>query len=121
MKIVHAITLVCVATFLILFTNRFKMLNENHYVAILALVVFVTIAYFVPVVYVGYRAYTADGDRFNKYSDQSLKADMKDWEKALLRFGDWFYMIIKRSDLGKFGLFFSFIVHVQIYVLLFIM
>ena len=121
MKIVHAITLVCVATFLILFTNRFKMLNENHYIAMVFLVTLVTIAYFVPVIYVGYTAYKTDGDKFNKYSSQSLKEDMKDWEKALLRFGDWFYMIIKRSDLGVFGLFFSFFVHLQIYVLLFIM
>lgn len=121
MKIVHAITLVCIAAFLILFTNRFKMLNENHYIAIVFLVTLVTVAYFIPLVYVGYKAYSADGDQFNKYSDSSLNKDMKDWEKALLRFGDWFYMILKRSDLGVYGLFFSFFVHVQIYVLLFVM
>ena len=121
MKIVHAITLVCVSLFLILFTNRFKMLNENHYIGMVVLLTLVTFAYFVPVVYVAYRAYSADGDKFTKYTSQSMKDDMKDWEKALLRFGDWFYMIIKRSDLGVFGLFFSFIVHVQIYVLMFIM
>ena len=34
---------------------------------------------------------------------------------------DWFYMILKRSDLGTFGLIISALIHFQIYMLLFIM
>ena len=39
----------------------------------------------------------------------------------MIRFADWFFMLIKRSDLGQFGLVLSISVHVQIYLLLLVM
>ena len=34
---------------------------------------------------------------------------------------DWFYMIFQRSDLGTLGLIISGLIHIQIYILLFVM
>jgi len=34
---------------------------------------------------------------------------------------DWFYMMFQRSDLGSFGLILSALIHIQIYILLFVM
>ena len=34
-----------------------------------------------------------------------------DWELALIRFAEWFFMLLERSDLGVFGLVVSTLVH----------
>jgi len=39
----------------------------------------------------------------------------------MMRFADWFFMLLERSDLGKVGLCISILVHVQIYGLLLVM
>ena len=39
----------------------------------------------------------------------------------MIRFADWFYMLLERSDLGGWGLAISTLVHVQIYLLLLVM
>ena len=55
--------------------------------------------------------------------DSALDTENKraEWEKAMIRFADWFFMLVKRSDLGQFGLLISVAVHVQIYLILLIM
>ena len=44
-----------------------------------------------------------------------------EWEKAMIRFADWFFMLVKRSDLGQLGLLISVAVHIQIYLILLVM
>ena len=43
------------------------------------------------------------------------------WKENLTQFEHWSLMILKRSDLGWFGLLMSGLIHIQIYVLLFVM
>ena len=33
----------------------------------------------------------------------------------MIRFADWFFMLLERSDLGQYGLIISILIHLQIY------
>ena len=49
-KVVHAISLMCIGIYLVFFTRKFKVLNKSHYRQILTLTVVVTILYFLPII-----------------------------------------------------------------------
>ena len=80
----------------------------------------VSLLYFLPLFYIAYISY--DSKQING-DDSALDTENKraEWEKAMIRFADWFFMLVKRSDLGQFGLLISVAVHVQIYLILLIM
>ena len=61
LKIVHALSLASVAFFVVLFTRKFKMLNEKHYAQLMLAAVLITVLYFIPVIYVGYQAFRLAG------------------------------------------------------------
>jgi hypothetical protein len=46
---------------------------------------------------------------------------MDQWEIAIVKFADWIIMLCYRNDLGKIGVILSFLIHAQIYILLFVM
>ena len=115
MKVVHALCLGSIAAGTIFFTLKFQMLNDRHYCQLMSMAVIVTALYFLPILYIGWVGYKDAGD---SYYGQSGGAK---WENAILRFADWFYMILLRTDLGVAGLVISVLIHLQIYAILFVM
>jgi hypothetical protein len=83
--------------------------------------VVVTVIYIFPVIYIAYVSYKDAGLSFLGYHAYLEGADRPQWEIAITKFVDWLIMIIYRSDLGMFGFVCSMLVHIQIYVLLFVM
>ena len=57
-NIIHALTLISLAAFLILFTKRFRILDEKHYVQLSLLTLVITIIYFLPVLLVVFKAWS---------------------------------------------------------------
>ena len=122
-KVVHALSLACIGLFLVVFTRKFKVLNKTHYRQMLALTMIVTILYILPIFVICYKSY-----KDVEFTDIDLYAGFEvrdsgrsDWEKAVAKFADWIIMLIYRTDLGWFGVFLSFLIHAQIYILLFVM
>ena len=120
MKVVHAITLACISGFIVMFSCRYRSLNQLHYLQLLVISLLVSLLYFLPLIYIAYISY--DSNQMNG-DESALDTENKraEWEKAMIRFADWFFMLVKRSDLGKFGLLLSVVVHVQIYGILLVM
>ncbi len=58
MNIFHALTLLSLAFFIVLFTRKFKILNEKHYMQLGLLTFIITLVYFLPIVYISVRAWT---------------------------------------------------------------
>ena len=112
MKVVHALSLGSIAVATLALTYKFKMLNGSHYCQLMTGSILVTILYFIPILYIGWIGYQEVGDGF------MTKAK---WESSILRFADWFYMIMIRSDLGFVGFAISVLIHVQIYGILCVM
>ena len=54
LKVVHALCLGSVAFYVVLFTRKFKILNESHYAQLMLAAVLITALYFIPVLYLGY-------------------------------------------------------------------
>ena len=94
MKVVHALSIGSIAVATLIMTRKFKMLNGSHYCQLMTMSLLVTILYFVPILYVGWIGYTEVGEGY------VTKAK---WESSILRFADWFYMIMKRTDMGMAG------------------
>lgn len=116
MKIVHALTLGSIAAFVTLSTCRYRSLNQMHYAQLLIVSLICSILYFLPLVYIAYMSYDPE------YAETTFSTKAQaEWEKALIRFADWFYMLLERSDLGQVGIWVSFLVHFQIYCMLLIM
>ena len=120
MKVVHAITLACISGFIVMFSCRYRSLNQLHYLQLLVISLLVSLLYFLPLIYIAYISY--DSKQMNG-DESALDTENKraEWEKAMIRFADWFFMLVKRSDLGQFGLLLSVAVHVQIYGILLVM
>ena len=118
MKVVHAVTLGCIAGFITLFTCRKRTLNQMHYMQLLIISLIVSIMYFVPLIYVCYMSFDPSLEGGETAFQSSEKSS---WEKAMVRFASWFFMILERSDLGKFGLVISIAIHLQLYGLLLVM
>ena len=57
-NIIHALTMISLAAFLILFTRRFRILDEKHYAQLTLLTMIITIIYFLPVLIVAYKAWS---------------------------------------------------------------
>ena len=79
------------------------MLNDRHYCQLMTLAIVVTILYFLPILYIGWVGYKDAGDAYR---------DNAKWENAVLRFADWFYMIMLRTDIGVAGLVISALIHI---------
>ena len=61
LKVFHALTLASLALFVIMFTQKFRILNEKHYAQLMLAAVLITVVYFIPVVYVAYTAFRLAG------------------------------------------------------------
>ena len=85
MNIVHALTLISLGIFVVLSTRKFKILNQAHYMQLGILTIVITIVYFLPVLYVSYRAWNDASE-----SDQD--------KGALARFLDMVFYILLRSE-----------------------
>lgn len=68
----------------------------------MCMAVLVTVLYFLPVLYIGWIGFYDAGDAYKENSKV---------ENAILRFADWFYMIMLRADLGTVGLVISVLIH----------
>lgn len=122
MKVVHALTLASISFFVTLFSCRYRTLTQLHYMQLLAVSLLVSVLYFLPLIWVAYAAYDPYEEEFEEGSTPAFyDSDKPEWEKATIRFADWFYMLLERSDLGKWGLTISVLIHVQIYLLLLVM
>lgn len=64
MKIVHALTLATISLFIVLFTCRFRTLNQMHYMQLLVISLFVSLLYFLPLVYVAWLSLQDVGSAF---------------------------------------------------------
>lgn len=94
-KAVHALTLISIASYLIHFTRKFKLLNQSHYMQILILSILVMFVYFLPIFYIIYSAYRDAGDSYySKRLDRLSGVDTPDWETAMIKFADWVFMIL---------------------------
>ena len=112
MKIVHALTLATISAFILVFTCRFRTLNQMHYIQLLVISLVVSLLYFLPLVYIAWLAFQEAGSGFEIDAFEEQGQDYAEWEKASIRFADWFFMLLERSDLGKGGLIVSIFVHV---------
>ena len=121
MKVVHALSLASIGAFLVYFTRKFKVLNESHYHQILAMTVLVTLIYIFPVLYIAYISYRDAGYSYLNVHAQNANTSRPQWEVTITKFVDWLIMIIYRSDFGMFGFICSMLIHIQIYILLFVM
>ena len=109
-NIVHALTLFTIALFIVMFTRKFKILNQSHYCQLGVLSLILTIVYLLPLILVVYHAY----------------ADARDSETAghrtaMNRFFDIFIYIILKSEQGVGGFVLAVLIHAQLYALLFVM
>ena len=100
MKVVHALSIGSISMATLVMTNRFKMLNDSHYYQLMTVSVLVTILYFIPILFIGWIGFT-------EIEDQKSKL-----ESSVLRFADWFYMIMLRVDMGVVGIVISILIHV---------
>jgi hypothetical protein len=112
MKIVHALTLATISAFILVFTCRFRTLNQMHYVQLLVISLVVSLLYFLPLIYIAWLAFQEVGSNFEADAFEEQGQDYAEWEKATMRFADWFFMLLERSDLGKGGIIVSLLVHV---------
>ena len=89
-----------------------------HYMQLLIVSLLVSVLYFLPLIYVAYMSYDP-----SLASDQTVfeSKEESSWERAMVRFASWFFMMLERSDLGKTGVAISIAVHVQLYGLLLVM
>lgn len=99
-NIVHALTLLSMAFFVVLFTRKFKLLNDSHYMQLGVLTLLITLVYFLPVVFIGYEAYSD--------SRSSTHARHKG---AFTRFLDIFFYIMLKSEQGPGGFALAAIIH----------
>ena len=65
--------------------------------------------------YIAWTSY--DPQIVDSYFD-TREVELAEWERALVRFADWFFMLLERSDLGVFGIIVSVLVHLQLYTML---
>ena len=110
MNIVHSLTLMSLGFFVLLFTRKFKILNERHYLQLGILSVAITVIYFMPVLLVAWRAWS---DATN-----SVTAAHKG---AINRFYDMLFYILLRSAMGVAGFVLTSLIHLQLYCLVFVM
>lgn len=110
MNIVHSLTLMSLGVFMLLATRRFKVLNRSHYVQLAVLSVAITIIYFVPIVFIAMRAYT-----------DTITSSISRAKSGYQRFFDVLLYILLRTDMGIGGFLLAFLVHVQLYMLVFAM
>ena len=99
-NIVHALTLMSLGFFVLLFTRKFKILNENHYKQLGVLSILITIVYFLPVVLVAWRAWN-DATTSEKLAHRG----------AIRRFYDMVFYIFLRSAMGLGGVILATIIH----------
>lgn len=109
MNIVHALTLFTLAFFMLLFTRRFKILNEQHYLLLGTLTLLITIVYFIPVLIVCYSAYSHGVESENHSS-----------RGGTTRFFDMVFYIFMKSEMGVAGFVLACVIHAQLYFLLFV-
>jgi len=112
MKIIHALTLASISFFVTLFSCRYRALTQMHYFQLLVVSLLVSVLYFLPLIWVAYAAYDPESAELEEGQSPAFHEDKPEWEKATIRFADWFYMLLERSDLGKWGLAISMLVHV---------
>ena len=100
MNIIHALTLMCLGFFVLLFTRKFKILNQRHYMQLGMLTIAITIIYFLPIVLISWRAWND--------ATTSEKAAHKG---AISRFYDMIFYILLRSAMGLGGFLLATIIH----------
>ena len=100
MNIVHALTLMSLGFFVLLFTQKFKILNERHYMQLGVLSIVITIIYFLPILLIAWRAWND--------ATTSEKAAHKG---AIGRFYDMIFYILLRSAMGAGGFILAAIIH----------
>ena len=113
MKVLHALALGSIAIATLYFTLKFKMLNPKHYCQLMTMSILATLMYFAPVSYICWVGYKDT----QSTSLEAGHAVTRSWD----RFFDFMEMILKRTDMGAFGMIVSILVHAQIYGILFIM
>ena len=57
---------------MLLFTRKFKILNEVHYAQLMLAAVLITVVYFIPVVYIAYQAFRLAGQVYYDGEDMAV-------------------------------------------------
>jgi len=99
-NIVHALTLLSLAFFLVFFTRKFKILNESHYKQLGCLAIVITVIYILPIFLIGHQAY-ADAQQSEVASDKT----------AMNRFADITVFLLVKSEHGIAGLILACAIH----------
>jgi len=123
MKVFHSLLFLVISVFLIKTTARYNLLTQKHYQIMLLLTVAVTFLFLGPFIFIVYLSYRDVGSsqnamNWNNESQDFSKSSDYHWN-AIARFGDWFIMMLMRSDLGVWGFLISLVIHLQIYCVLF--
>ena len=103
MKVLHALSLGSIAVATLYFTVKFKMLNPKHYCQLMTMAILASVLYFAPLSYICWVGYK---DTITTSIEEGHSPD-----RSFERFFDFFEMILKRTDLGSFGLIVSILVH----------
>ena len=116
MKIVHAILFLTISIFLVRMTAKFRVLTDQHYKSIAYLTFGFTFLYVGPVLFLIILSYSAAGtSNVDKWqvigSDGNVRNSSVHWT-ALVRFADWVFMMVMRSDMGPCGFMIAVVIHV---------
>ena len=99
-NIVHALTLISLAVFVVLATRKFKILDEKHYWQLVVLTAAILFVYFIPVAITCYRAYS-----------DNVSSEHSSSKGAISRFFDMLFYILIKTEMGYAGFFLAIIIH----------
>lgn len=99
-NIVHALTLLSMALFVVLFTRKFKVLNNSHYMQLGVLTLVITLVYFLPIAIIAGKAFSD--------SQTSERAHHKG---GATRFFDIVLYILMKSEQGVGGFLLAVVIH----------
>ena len=107
-NMIHAATLLSLGVFVTLIVRKFQILNSKHYKQLGFFTVLITIIYFLPIVFLSYKAWT----------DATISA--KNAHKgAFKRFADMLIWLLLKSEQGFVGMIVAAVIHFCLYLLVF--
>ena len=118
MKIFHSLSLFGISIYLVVISRGYRILHEHHYWKLLTISVIFTIIYSLPVVFISIYIYHDANTRDSKGISVSEESG---WSVAIFNFASWVYHMFKREEMGMWGFLLASVIHVQIYIFLFVM
>lgn len=107
-NMIHAATLVSLGVFVTLIVRKFQILNSKHYKQLGFLTVLITIIYFLPLVFLAYKAWT-----------DATMSTRNAHKGAFKRFADMLIYLLLKSEQGLAGTLIAAAIHFCLYLLVF--